>query len=291
MRRPSPLKTAVAATFAVVSGCDYQNAAPGQTTETPDVRVEPGPDLESPPPEDTATAPNDTASPPPVDVVTPPAPDAGPTEPPWQHPPIVGVETGTGEEAPLDPLAPVPEPRGRGRQRMDIDQLDAAFARVLDGITWTMRVGNSDVNQFQALSETLGKPDFLDTTFEDLAPTTLFQKFLNDGARKACADRVTADLALMGPEGAPVEPGAALLPVLFGTLGASDTLANAPERIEQQLSALLLRFHGHRMGPGDAGFAEWRWLFESSLQLTGSTATAWRATCVALLTHPDFYTY
>lgn len=286
MKRLSRLTPVLVSAFIAGPACDYDKAAPGRA-ENADVAVVPEQDTSAPAP-DTSAPSSDT-------TVTPPAPDAGSPAPPdssepWQHPPIVGVQTGTGEEAPLDPMAPPAELRTRSRQRMDINQLDTAFSTVLDGITWTMRVGSNDLNQFTVLSETLGVPDFLDTTFEDLGPTSLFQKFLGDAARKACADRITADLALLGPDGAP-NANAPKTPVLFGELGTSDTIANAADRVEQQISALLLRFHGRRIGRGDGSFSEWRWLHESSTQLTGSATQAWQAVCVALLTHPDFYTY
>ena len=274
--------------------CDYEQKVPGQqgppTTPTadtvtpPDTSV-PTPDTSSPTP-DTSSPTPDTSTPTP-DTTSPDTtlPD------PWVHPVVVGVDEGTTEDAPLDPLAPVPEVAPRGRQRMNIEQVDKAFQTVLDGITWTLRVGNTDVNQFQVLSETLGVPDFIDTTVEDLAPTPLFTKFLNDAARKACSDRIAADLLLANQDPATTN---GRRPVLFGTLSPDLTLATSPEAaaaIEAQISSLLLRFHGRTLSADKPGFSEWRWLFESSTQLTGTPSIAWQAMCVALITHPDFYTY
>lgn len=271
-----------------LTACDYERkvlpGGPGANTTTETAR----PDTLTPDPPDTSSTPDttvapDTAPDTSASADTTPGPDTNPP-PEWQHPEVIGVELGKGEDAPLDPLAPPPEVKPRGRARLDIDQLDLAFQTALGGITWTRRVGNADVNQFKALSETLGVPDFIDTTVEDLAATPLFSKFLGDAARKACSDRLTADLAATPAAGTRV---------LLGPVPAYATLAdpNQVGAIENQISTLILRFHGHVLRPGDAGFAEWRWLFESSTQLAGTPTTAWQAMCVALITHPDFYTY
>lgn len=297
--RSFPLVSALSLGLLVslATGCDYERkvlaGGPGlaDTTappDTPDTTVTPDttasdtmatPDTTAP----DSTVPADSApdtTPDTEQADTALAPDTTPApDPEWTHPEVIGVDLGKGEDTPLDPLVPPPEVRPRGRARLDIDQIDLAFQTTLGGITWTRRSGNVDVNQFKALSETLGVPDFIDTTVEDLAATPLFSKFLGDAARKACADRIAADLAITTGR------------ILMGDVPLDATLASHPEAIEAQISSLLLRFHGQTLRPADPGFGEWRWLFQSSTQLTGSSTTAWQAMCVALITHPDFYTY
>ncbi len=224
-------------------------------------------------------APTPDVSEPAAPDVGPPAPDLGSPEPEWTPPATAPAAPGEAEAHGLDPVAPLPPAPPRGRRRMDVTQLDRAFSDVLGGITWTATVNGVEVNQFQALSETLGMPDFLDTTFEDLAATSLFAKFLADASRKACADRIAADLA------APAEA------VLLGPLGLGDTPASAADATRMQLQALLLRFHGKALGHSSPELGEWQWLLAASYQHTESMATAWQAVCVALLSHPDFYTY
>ena len=82
----------------------------------------------------------------------------------------------------------------RPRRRMNIDQLRTAFEQVSGGISWTERSGRNEVNLFETLSSTLGKPDFAQTTDEELEPTILFQKFLGDAARSVCFKFIDADL-------------------------------------------------------------------------------------------------
>jgi hypothetical protein len=71
----------------------------------------------------------------------------------------------------------------RPRRRMNLEQLDRAIQQVSGGLMWSERRNNNDVNLFESLSSTLGKPDFIEQTHEDLTPSSLFIKFLDDAAR------------------------------------------------------------------------------------------------------------
>ena len=91
-------------------------------------------------------------------------------------------------------LAPPVEPpvaEARARRRMNLDQLDAAFRRTSGGIGWTEMRGNREVNLLVELSATLGKPDYVQITTEDLDPSALFNKFLDDAARSICERMIT----------------------------------------------------------------------------------------------------
>jgi hypothetical protein len=186
-----------------------------------------------------------------------------------------------------DPVAATPAgspqllPDGlRGRRRMDIDQLNASIRLVTGGIGWTEQQGATEVDLFVQLSRTLGKPDYLDLTSEDLTPSLLFQKFLDDAARSVCDRLIERELASLPQDR-----------VLMVQAGPSDRIEDAPDAIEENLRALLLRYHGHALAAGANELGAWTWLFESAQHTSGDPVEAWRAVCVGLITHPDFYSY
>lgn len=219
-------------------------------------------------------------------VVTPVEdPDPAVTDPVVEQPkPVVvdPIRVPPGDDTPVT-LTPPDEPielPTRPRRRMDIDQLDRAIQQVTGGFAWTELQGGREVNQFEALAQTLGKPDFVETTQEDLTASALFQKFLNEAARTVCDRLATAEAA-----------GETSVPILFRYATPTDTVASAPEAIDANLAALLLRFHGSRMSPDDPAFEPWRWLFASALHVSDDPVTAWRTVCIGLIIHPAFYTY
>jgi len=166
----------------------------------------------------------------------------------------------------------VVEPASRARRRMNLDQLEAAFLEVSGGLNWTERRGNEDVSLFQELSATLGKPDYIQITSEVLEPTALFQKFLDDAARQVCQKMLIRDV------------GRGADPVVL--LNSADT-----NEIDEHLRRLILRFHGRALSAESRDLAQWRWLYDSTLRMTDNSEAQWNAVCVALFTHPDFYTY
>ena len=184
-------------------------------------------------------------------------------------------------EVPVDPGDPRPVDLGTGparpRRRMDIDQLDQSLRSVTGGIGW---VDSSGRDLFAANAETLGVPDWVSFTNEDLEASALFVKFLDDAARSACTTLIDRD-AMATPADriffVHAEP-AAMLP--------ADQAA-----IDQNLAYLLLRFHGRRIALGSEELVPWRGLFESARGATDDANVAWRTVCVALIDHPDFYTY
>lgn len=200
---------------------------------------------------------------------TPPVP----VEPGMEEPkPVDLSKEGEGE---LTGEPPAPEAPWANRRRMDIDQLDASFTAVT-GLVWEDAAGRS---QFEQLSSTLGKPDFIDSTQEDLTVSLLFQKFLGDAAREVCERRA---------EG---EADGSLEPWLMSHVSASMTAESHPAEVDANLQELLLRFHGQDIDPASERMSPWRWLFTSSVFVTQDPVVAWRAVCVGLLTHPDFYSY
>lgn len=164
----------------------------------------------------------------------------------------------------------------RSRRRMDIDQLSRAITRATGGIGWTAWDGT---DRFQLLARTLGKPNYTDLTAEDLTPSLLFEKFLDDAARSVCDGLVAREWA-GGAES-----------VLLAHVTVTDTVETAPAAIRENLAALILRFHGRRHDTQAAAIDPWVDLHRDSTLASGDPLGGWRAVCVALIVHPDFYSY
>jgi hypothetical protein len=171
--------------------------------------------------------------------------------------------------------------RARARHRMDVDQLDESLF-VATGLRWEV----SGTNQFRRFRSTLGVPNFSTTTQEDLEVSPLFLKFVDDAARSVCTrllDRETA--------------AGATDRVFLVHADTDDRLPADQAAIDANLSMLLARFHGRVVEPGSEELDPWRSLWSSSLALTRDAMgnedgeAAWRTVCVALIDHPDFYTY
>jgi hypothetical protein len=165
----------------------------------------------------------------------------------------------------------------RPRRRMDIDQLTASIQRVTNGIGWFRGWDGRD--EFDVYAQTLGKPNYTDMTAEDLTPSLLFEKFLDDASRNVCDQLVDRERA-----------GAAD-PILLAHVSATDTLATNADGIRQNLAALLLRFHGRVVDPASPQIDPWVRVFDASATATADPLGGWRAVCVGLFLHPDFYSF
>lgn len=179
-----------------------------------------------------------------------------------------------GDSNRVDLLPPV-EVLARPRRRMNLDQLAQAMPQVSGGIGWTELRNGRDVDLFVELSATLGKPDFVQVVSEDLEPSALFLKFLDDAARSICARMVRRDLD--------AAPGAEM--AIFKHVGPD--VAPTSDAIDANLAYLVERFHGRR----DAVTIGWRWLYDSVVHITDEPIDGWNAVCVGLFTHVDFYSY
>lgn len=166
----------------------------------------------------------------------------------------------------------------RGRRRMDVDQLDAAMRRATGGLGWDDSGGNP---QFARFAATLGVPDYVGTTTEDLEVSALFLKFLDDAARSTCDRLIAREERAMPAE---------RVFLVHAEIDAS--LPGDAAEIDENLAYLLLRFHGRRVDPGAEELEPWRELFASARAASpDEPSAAWRTTCVALFDHPDFYLY
>lgn len=205
----------------------------------------------------------------------------------WRMAPLVGEKApdqGAVGEGKKVPLLPDPEYPTRQRKRMNIDQLDAALQGATGGLTWTV----AGKNQFAALSTTLGKPDFLDMVIEDLAPSTLFQKFLQDAALNVCEALIAKD--------AKAKPADR---VYFVHADPTATPGADAAAVDKNLRYLLLRWHGRQLPQGAPQLENWRFLLAGAQKAAAASAKkpaeaaqqGWQALCVGLATHPSFYTY
>jgi hypothetical protein len=226
-------------------------------------------------------------------------PDAGPVPDAGRPPVMPATEPGhglpepedraveVGEDTAADLVRPdVPPPPvvveipGRARRRMNLDQLNASIRQVTGGVGWTERRNNVEIDLFEELSATLGKPDYVQSTHEDLEPSALFQKFLDDAARSVCAATVAADR---------VRPEADRALMRFIAPDADPATERAATTANLQY--VLRRFHGRNLRLDDGNLEAWRWQLEATVFSRVAPADAWGAICVALLTHPHFYTY
>jgi hypothetical protein len=208
-----------------------------------------------------------------------PNPPVQPPVPPT-NPDPVDVTVNPGGDGQLLPPQALPEDPFRQRRRMDLDQLDSSIRRVTGGIGWTERRGNTEVNLFAELGSTLGKPDYIQITDENLEPSAMFQKFLDDAARAVC-DRLMIEESRRTAEQR----------TFFIHAEPNTSFAEHPDAVEANLIELLLRFHGRELAPGAAELGPWKWLFESAEHVTDDQPMVWRTLCVGLFEHPDFYTY
>lgn len=183
-----------------------------------------------------------------------------------------------GPDAPLVTPPPIAEATERGRRRLDLDQLQQALIDAT-GHNWTADRGGAVVNRYDELADTLGKPDFAGITHEELAPTVMFQRFLDDAARSVCGQLIDSERTAASSDR-----------VLFVHAASTDQFATASARIELNLQMLLLRFHGRDFAVGSDAMRPWMWLYQQA-EAGSDTETAWNTVCVALITHPDFYTF
>ena len=193
-----------------------------------------------------------------------------PREPSPQEPGVLPPASQTTNEAGEQTYIDTPDlieeykPK-RVRKRLNIDQLGNAILSATGGLKW---VQDNDDDLLQTLAFTLGKPDYLEVTAEDLGSTVLFMKFLEDAAGSVCRQMVERDQA-----------------------EETEVLVNSSVSVEEHVSSLLLRFHHRQLSEQHPDLKQWVWLYETAMHISQSETEAWRTVCVGLIRHPDFYTY
>ena len=168
----------------------------------------------------------------------------------------------------------------RPRRRMDVDQLDAAMRRISGGPGWTDSNSDNGTSMWQTLALTLGRPDYALTTNEDLQPSPIFQKYLSDAATAMCFT-LAAEALLSEGVTTPLLPHA----------DVEETYASAPDNVRLNMQTLLQNFHGTWTEAADPILDRWLGLFIAATDAGTHPILGWTSVCVALVTHPDFYTY
>jgi len=184
-----------------------------------------------------------------------------------------------GQMTNIDPTKPVAKAGQRSRRRLDLDQLQVAIADAT-GLVWTVDRDGTETNRFDELSETLGKPDFDGITYEELAPTTTFQRFLDEASLSICSALIENEQKVSQSDR-----------IFFVHANWDDDWASSPSRIMSNLQMLLLRYHGREYEPDSEGIKPWLALYQQAESAAGTPLIAWNTMCVGLLTHPDFYTF
>jgi hypothetical protein len=115
------------------------------------------------------------------------------------------------------------------------------------GTTWE----EDGTNVLFTLAQTLGDPDYQEITTENLDASPLYVKFMEDLANAVC-------------------------------VATPDAVLEPKPTLEENVSALKLRFHGEYYPPGDPALAP---------LVNLAKAADLRAVCVALVGAPEFYLY
>ncbi|NUP12005.1 MAG: hypothetical protein HOW73_38655 [Polyangiaceae bacterium] len=195
--------------------------------------------------------------------------------PPLDHPPI------DDEALPVKPAAV---------RRLSLSQLrrilPLAFGLEADGttpVTWHLEDGRQGLN---AMAPTLGEPDYIEVTEENLEASPMYVKFMDDAARDVCNRAIDADIAKTN----------AAERVVMRHAGID---ADSDEAISKNLAYLVLRLHGVRLEAGDEDIARWQGVYDGALAEAKTAAEedadakveAWNAVCVALTVAPEFHLY
>jgi len=158
-------------------------------------------------------------------------------------------------------------PPARALKRMSVPQVRASMEQISGGIAWA----STRENYWDAYASTLGVPDYQESVSEDLSPSVIFQKFLDDAASFTC-DRWVAE----------VTPG-------FFDVASVDE--EDPQRIRRNIASLRHRIQGHPNVLADDVLDAYMTLYDRVVRRTDDRSAAWTTVCVALFTHPDFYHY
>lgn len=167
-------------------------------------------------------------------------------------------------------IEPELEAKARYRMRMNIDQLKSSMNSIT-GVEW--KSGNTDL--WSKYSSTLGVPDYIENMTEDLTASVIFQKFLNDAAVYSCQQWIDNDLSSSEKS-------------FFVYVTSDDTEKTS---VMNNIEYLRYLIHGQRSVENDP-FVDSIWeLYFLVHQRTEDNVNAWNTLCVAMFTHPEFYTY
>ena len=203
---------------------------------------------------------------PPGDVGAGQPQDSGPPE-----------DAASPDAVPVAPLAP----GGRRVRRMTVSQLVASVPVITGGLRWTENFGQGDLDMLEVLAPTLGVPDYLLVTEENLEASMIIAKFLQDMAHRLCLAWVAQDRAAAPSERTLVQHAD------WDSVDAAAVRAN--------LRQLQLRFFSRFVPEHDDGSVEALYgLFAAASAGAPAGAEArdgWLAVCIAMMTDPEMVIY
>lgn len=170
----------------------------------------------------------------------------------------------------------------RSPGRMTIEQLARSIPIVTGGLRWTEDFGQGPTDMLEVLAPTLGVPDYFLVVEENLEPSLIIAKFMQDASRRICTRWVERDRDL---------------PVADRTLVRHDDWESLEEAdVRLTLRALQMRFFGHQVAEGTEDERQ-----EALVELfTNASSTApegeaaydgWLSVCIALMSDPEFVIY
>ena len=183
-------------------------------------------------------------------------------------------------------------PIGAATNRKTIGMLEASIPIIAgknelgEPINWILPglSNGKSAWDYSVLGLTLGRPDFVSITSENMEPDMLYVKFMADMAQNVCEQIIDADNAV-GETGERVLTRYILM-----------TDLNNAQAIQKNLAYLKLRFHGVKVDLEDTEALDpLNALYLASSQGPGSPIQAavegWRAVCIGLFLSPEFHIY
>ncbi len=184
-----------------------------------------------------------------------------------------------GGEPPHPDMGVAEQGLSRTAGRMTIEQLARSIPVVTGGLRWTEDFGQGPVDMLEVLAPTLGAPDYLLVTEENLEPSIIVAKFLQDASHRICVRWIAEDR--QKPQGERT------------FVRHADWESRDPADVDATLRALKLRFFARKV-TDDESIRPLRELFvnASSTAAPGNGARdGWLAVCIALMTDPEFILY
>ena len=172
---------------------------------------------------------------------------------------------------------PFPEAAHRDLKRMNLEQVRTAMEQVSGGIAWTYTNWEGEQEYWDDYGSTLGVADYQTRLRDNLDPSIMFQKFLDDAAVQTCDAWVVGEAEDEAAGGR------------FFQAAAPDV--TDPTSVAANLVALRRTIHGRSSASGDPIITSYATVFETVLRRTDDPVAAWTTVCVGFFTHPDFFTY
>ncbi len=197
---------------------------------------------------------------------------------------VIDEPIDTAIDEPIDTVIDepiVPQEPGRSVHRMTVAQLGASLPIITNGLDWVEDFGAGPQDMLMALAATLGAPDYVLVVEENLEPSLIIAKFMQDAANRVCAKWMVRDREL---------------PAAERTLIAHDDWDSLDEAdVKHSIRKLELRFFSRWVPEDDdAAVADLYELFvaASSAAPAGKEADdGWLGVCMAMMTDPEFVLY